>query len=96
MLRFPIAQVFVGLSINQSSNFIDDDVPPTPPRISSEGITAVDITGRFFHAARSMIALSNFEMTAFTNQRIATALEPGQLVKDGYFTLFEAVGALEV
>jgi hypothetical protein len=25
----------------------------------------------------------------------ATALEPGELVKDGYFTLFESVGALE-
>lgn len=24
------------------------------------------------------------------------ALDPGQLVKDGFFTLFEAVGALEV
>lgn len=29
-----------------------------------------------------------------TNQ--ITALEPGELVKDGYFTLFESVGALEV
>ncbi|KAK4187605.1 putative mak10 subunit [Podospora australis] len=26
----------------------------------------------------------------------ASALEPGELVKDGYFTLFEAVGALEI
>lgn len=25
-----------------------------------------------------------------------TALEPGELVKDGFFTLFEAVGGLEV
>lgn len=26
----------------------------------------------------------------------STELEPGELVKDGYFTLFESVGALEV
>jgi hypothetical protein len=76
---------------------------PPPPRISSEGIVAQDITERFRSAAAGMSTLSTPKLLLLLdwpdtdrNCHNVTALEPGELVKDGYFTLFESVGALEV
>lgn len=89
---------FGDLNINNHGmNFDFLNEPPPPPMISSEGIVALDITQEFRSAAASMTPLPLFTqsemlMILFT----LTDLEPGELVKDGYFTLFESVGALEV
>lgn len=92
---------FVGLSISNPASPLDAFGEPPPPMVSSEGIIALDITQKFVSAAASR--LSAWPIPASPSPRHAdhnhceqTALEPGELVKDGYFTLFESVGALEV
>ena len=89
---------FGDLNINNHGmNFDFLDEPPPPPMISSEGIVALDITQEFRSAAASMTPLPLFTQSEMLMILFSlTDLEPGELVKDGYFTLFESVGALEV
>jgi hypothetical protein len=57
----------------------------------------MDITEQFTHAAQRL-STSALKETLFNQSRadFCVELDVGQLVKDPYFTLFEAVGALEV
>ncbi|KAJ9504378.1 N-alpha-acetyltransferase, non-catalitic subunit [Exophiala xenobiotica] len=63
-----------------------------PARIIHPNVQVNDITGQFRNAASS--GLSPDPFSSGTNDR--TALQPGKLVKDEQFTLFEAVSALEI
>lgn len=77
---------------------MDSEAPP-PPKITSEAVVTTDITEQFVAAAKSTIRPpSLFPASRHRDHWIdkRTALEPGELVKDGFFTLFEAVGGLEV
>lgn len=56
--------------------------------------TAQNITAKFRSAASGSGLLPSYLKALIAD--IITALKTGQLVKDDYFTLFEAVGALEV
>ena len=56
--------------------------------------TAQNITAKFRSAASCSGLLPPYLKALIAD--IITALKTGQLVKDAYFTLFEAVGALEV
>jgi N-alpha-acetyltransferase 35, NatC auxiliary subunit len=69
-------------------------VAEPPPIVSTEGILAFDITEKFFSATDSKIP-SVVAVGPIADSR-AAALSPGELLKDGYFTLFESVAALEV
>lgn len=69
--------------------------------MSNPGIIATDITKKFLSACKSrsfVPCLNRLRSHDEANQSLPThtALETGEIVKDGYFTLFEAVGALEV
>ena len=67
---------------------------PSTPRTNRPPIEpskAQDITASFRAAASSM-----FYPFFCRRELTGEALKSGQLVKDEYFTLFEAVGALEV
>ncbi|KAG7152762.1 N-alpha-acetyltransferase 35 like protein [Verticillium longisporum] len=72
--------------------------PPVPASASTPGIVAFDITSRFRKAAST--SASNPGIVAFDItsrfRKAASTLAPGELVKDGFFTLFESVGALEI
>lgn len=70
------------------------DRPSGSRRILNKETTAHDITAEFRSAASCSGLLPSYQIAIITN--IVTALKTGQLVKDAYFTLFEAVGALEV
>lgn len=87
---------------------MDGEAPP-PPKITSESVVTTDITEQFVAAAKSeTLAFPSPNHSAppprsgfagvETLLRLTdyAALEPGELVKDGFFTLFEAVGGLEV
>lgn len=66
---------------------------------SSKGIVAFDITAKFAGAAKgACLAPSVSERLSVNGPALTSrqALEPGELIKDGHFTLFESVGALEV
>ncbi|KAH8843829.1 hypothetical protein MCOR27_010489 [Pyricularia oryzae] len=64
----------------------------------SNGLSGLSIAGDRKPAASPTVTsqgVISFDITErFTNA--AKALKPGGLVKDGYFTLFESVGALEI
>lgn len=79
------------------------------PSMSNPGIIATNITKKFLSACKSRFpSLSSSclyrlrshddddDDDANHSLPTHTALETGEIVKDGYFTLFEAVGALEV
>lgn len=69
-----------------------DSEPPPAPKLNNMGIVATDITNEFKKAAQGEWYIHLYKITCWIMQ----ALELGQLVKDPFFTLFEAVGALEV
>lgn len=70
------------LAIGGDSN--GDDIDFTAKRLAQEAQHALTFGQRFTHDVTEEFAAA------------AKQLQPGQLVKDEYFTLFEAVGALEV
>lgn len=71
-----------------------DDRPSGSHRILSKESTAQNITANFQSAASCSGLLPSYLKAIIAD--IVPALKTGQLVKDAYFTLFEAVGALEV
>ncbi|KND94563.1 N-alpha-acetyltransferase 35, NatC auxiliary subunit [Tolypocladium ophioglossoides CBS 100239] len=74
-----MADYGVGASDEIARLSLGNDAEPAPQptsNIESPGIVAVDITGKFAEAVKT--------------------LSPGELVKDGFFTLFESVAALEI
>ena len=76
----------------------NNEVRVPPPRAVAQPAIPRDITAEFTEAASSELA----PLFAYFDQRLiflslsAIELRTGQLVKDEMFTLFEAVGALEV
>lgn len=70
------------------------DQVPYPHRILNNKTPFQDITTKFRSAA-SGLSLPASSRIGIIAHRV-TGLKTGQLVKDAYFTLFEAVGALEV
>ena len=66
----------------------------TTRRVISTQKEAHDITTRFTQAAKGSAAL--MLPTRIAILTMGAALGTGQLIKDDFFTLFEAVGALEV
>ena len=69
------------------------EVPAEETGIPIRQSTAQNVTASFRTAASGMLGFYRMRRS-LTDER--SALETGQLVKDAYFTLFEAVGALEV
>jgi hypothetical protein len=69
-----------------------------PPRQVAPSAPRRDITAEFTEAASSKSQLGPFSQILLTNSQsyFVIELRTGQLVKDATFTLFEAVGALEV
>ncbi|CAK7211648.1 N-alpha-acetyltransferase, non-catalitic subunit [Sporothrix eucalyptigena] len=84
-LRLPRDEPVPTQGIKDLSLAPDQDqeppIPPPPPPSSESRIISDGIM--------LMDITSRFT-------RAASTLEPGELVKDGYFTLFESVGALEI
>ena len=70
------------------------DQPPYPHRILNNKTTSKDITTKFRSAASGLNLPPSSPISIIAHR--LTELKTGQLVKDAYFTLFEAVGALEV
>ena len=70
------------------------DRPSGSHRILNKETTAQNITANFRSAASCSGLLPYYLKAIITD--FVPALKTGQLVKDAYFTLFEAVGALEV
>ena len=79
------------------------DYSPPPPHITHPGITTRDVTKEFAAAVKSALRFLPWQ----TGTAAALAhhqhrwpsfaeLEPGKIIKDDHFTLFEAVSALEV
>jgi len=74
--------------------------PPAPPKLDERGVVAMDITQEFKAAAESMFDSALLVYRIFWKGHVLivfdTELDVGQLIKDPFFTLIEAVGALEV
>ncbi|EPE03747.1 mak10 subunit [Ophiostoma piceae UAMH 11346] len=82
----PVSEAIGGLTLG---NYVADRPPPprpAPPPPSQE------------LPPQSRMVSEGVVMTDITARfkAAASTLQPGELVKDGYFTLFEAVGALEI
>ncbi len=90
----PVPADIARLSLNQGGQ---DGPEPPPPAIQSAGVIPVDITHKFADAVKSMYPRS---WSSFVSGTVCSlthiALDPGELVKDGFFTLFESVAGLEV
>lgn len=74
-------------------NMRDDDIPamhPTPP-LPTDSFR--DITAEFFEASESTLHCLRY--IRLSTDAVILELNVGQLVKDPYFTLLQAVGALE-
>lgn len=69
--------------------------PSSPPRVARRVPNARDITTEFIKAASGLHNPSP-TYACVSAADLYIALNTGQLVKDDFFTLFEAVGALEV
>ena len=67
-----------------------------PLQFRKKRMMTVDITSEFFVAASGRCGPQGWVKLYRTQRWFQTALDTGQLVKDEHFTLFEAVGALEV
>lgn len=72
-----------------------DEEPPPAPKLQSKGIIAMDITQQFISAAKRMHFSSSSHVVSRADA-VLPGLDIGQLVKPQGFSLFEAVGALEV
>lgn len=75
-------------------------LPNNQVRVSSTRVVSQlvssDITDKFTKAASGKRTLTWHLTLVYLFTDIYSELNTGQLVKDEYFTLFEAVGALEV
>lgn len=69
--------------------------PMLAPQIKSAGVVTRDITEDFKRATKGE-QISSRSVLPPQEVNIVAELAPGELVKDGFFTLFESVGALEV
>ena len=62
----------------------------------SAGIVASDITKKFTDAVQSTCLAFGSNRQVTKGLTGSVVLEPGEVVKDGFFTLFDSVAALEV
>lgn len=67
------------------------------PKLYSKGVKITDITQIFTNAAHRVLPITKLKDFCIDHVLMAAIeLEVGDLVKDPFFTLFEAVAALEV
>lgn len=99
----------LSLANNDYNSYLYDGEPGPAPSMSNPGIIATNITKKYLSACKSRSPTVHRPLPRLSKPRRShddanlsllllthTALETGEIVKDGYFTLFEAVGALEV
>ncbi|GAO14205.1 hypothetical protein UVI_02001620 [Ustilaginoidea virens] len=67
-----------------------------PPKMYSAGIVASDITKKFTDAVQSTCLAVGSNRQVIKGLTGSVVLEPGEVVKDGFFTLFDSVAALEI
>ncbi|TPX10581.1 uncharacterized protein E0L32_008467 [Thyridium curvatum] len=88
-----ISQTFSDLSLEPNGG--TEPPPLLAPQIKSAGVVTRDITEDFKRATKGE-QVSSRSVLPPQEVNIVAELAPGELVKDGFFTLFESVGALEI